>query len=82
MAAGQGDMEKFEECLANGQELAALHSELKYTAVHAAADFGAEEPLKWLIRTKVTSQQHKMNSLWRLAHFPLMHWFVFEYFIR
>lgn len=53
MAAGQGDMEEFEKYLADGQELAALHSELKYTAVHAAADFGAEEPLRWLIRTKV-----------------------------
>ena len=53
MAAGQGDMEVFEGYLAQGQELTALHSELKYTALHAAADFGAEEPLKWLIRTKV-----------------------------
>ena len=53
MSAGQGDMQAFEQFLADGQELTALHSDLKYTALHSSADFGAEEPLKWLIRTKV-----------------------------
>jgi len=34
-----------------GQELAAVHSDLKYTALHAAADFGHSEIVKQLIRT-------------------------------
>lgn len=49
MAAARGDMRAFEECLAQGQELVALHSTLGYTALHAAADFGATEIVRKLV---------------------------------
>lgn len=51
MTAGQNDMKKFQVYLDAGQDLTALHSELKYTALHAAADFGAEECLQWLVKS-------------------------------
>ena len=51
MAAAQGDIKTFDKFLAIGQELAALHSELKYTALHAAADFGHQTICKKLINT-------------------------------
>lgn len=46
-------MKLFEKFLAEGQELCVLHSDLKYTALHSAADFGSEETLKWLVKTGV-----------------------------
>lgn len=46
MAAAKNDVREFESFLAKGVELAALHSELGYTAVHAAADFGAIDTLR------------------------------------
>lgn len=49
MSAARGDTRKFEDFLAIGQELAAVHSELKYTALHAAADFGQDDIAKRLI---------------------------------
>lgn len=51
MAAAHGKMKEVEKCLAIGQELAAIHSELKYTALHAAADFGHREIVDLLIKT-------------------------------
>ena len=54
MAAGQNNIKAFEKFLAEGQELASMHTELKYTALHAAADFGAEDTLKWLIQSGVS----------------------------
>ena len=51
MAAAHGNRKVFDKFLAIGQELAALHSELKYTALHAAADFGHIEIVKELIST-------------------------------
>jgi len=54
MAAARDDVPAFERCLANGQELAALHSDLQYTALHAAADFGAARVVKMLIQTGIS----------------------------
>lgn len=49
MACARNDIKKFNECLAKGQELAAIHSELKYTGLHAAADFGAKDIVERLL---------------------------------
>lgn len=49
MSSARGDMKTFEKCLASGQELAVVHSELKYTALHAAADFGAQNVVEKLL---------------------------------
>lgn len=54
MAAARNDVREFNQFMAKGQELAALHSELGYTALHAAADFGAIDTLKLLIRSGVS----------------------------
>lgn len=54
MACARGDVAKYDECLAKGQELAAIHSELKYTALHAAADFGALTIVDKLLSTGIS----------------------------
>ena len=54
MAAARGDVKNFNKYLAMGQELAALHSDLKYTALHAAADFGHVDIVKRLINTGIS----------------------------
>ena len=51
MAAARGNTHLFEQFLAIGQELAAVHTELRYTALHAAADFGQDDIARRLIRT-------------------------------
>ena len=51
MAAAYGDLKLFENFLDKGQELAVLHSDLGYTCLHAAADFGSKEVLKRIIKT-------------------------------
>lgn len=51
MAAARNDYAKVQELLDLGQELTALHSEMKYTALHAAADFGAGDALKLILKT-------------------------------
>jgi ankyrin repeat protein len=53
MSAARDDLFTFEKCLNNGQELAVLHSDLQYTALHAAADFGAARIMQMLIRTGI-----------------------------
>jgi hypothetical protein len=55
MACARNDIKKFNECLAKGQELAAIHSELKYTGLHAAADFGAKEIVERLLSAGISS---------------------------
>ena len=55
MACARNDIRKFDECLAKGQELAAIHSGLKYTGLHAAADFGALEIVERLLRTGISA---------------------------
>lgn len=54
MACARNDVRKFDECLAKGQELAAIHSELKYTGLHAAADFGAIQIVEKLLLTGIS----------------------------
>lgn len=51
MAAAGGNTELFDWYLSRGQELTILHSELKYTALHAAADFGQPEIIARIIST-------------------------------
>jgi hypothetical protein len=67
MAAARDDVNAFEKCLADGQELAALHSDLKYTALHAAADFGAKRVVRMLIKTGINlnlrDARHGMTAL-------------------
>lgn len=53
MAAARNDLEKVEHCLALGQDLTVLHSEMKYTALHAAADFGSGKTLTAILKTGV-----------------------------
>jgi hypothetical protein len=53
MAAARNDVGKIEECLSMGQELTALHAEMKYTALHAAADFGAKDTLRCILQTGI-----------------------------
>ena len=54
MAAARNDVDKIEHCLSMGQELTALHSEMKYTALHAAADFGSKDTLRTILKTGKT----------------------------
>lgn len=51
MAAARNDVAKIEHCLALGQDLTVLHSEMKYTALHAAADFGSADTLVTILKT-------------------------------
>ena len=55
MACARNDTSAFDEYLAKGQELAAIHSALKYTGLHAAADFGALEIVERLLRTGISA---------------------------
>jgi hypothetical protein len=43
MAAAQGNWKEFNRCLASGQEISVIHSMLKYTALHAASEFGTTD---------------------------------------
>ncbi len=54
MAAAGGDTATFMYYLNAGQELTNLHSELKYTALHAAADFGQLEIVRIIATTGVS----------------------------
>jgi len=51
MAAAGGDMNMFRKMLHEGVELTNLHSELKCTALHAAADFGKVNIVAEIIKT-------------------------------
>lgn len=51
MAAAKGDIATLTKCLELGQELGVLHSDLQYTALHSAADFGAIEAVEILLKT-------------------------------
>lgn len=54
MICARGDIKRFEEYMDKGQELAAVHSELKYTALHAAVDFGSKEIVERLLHTGIS----------------------------
>lgn len=51
MAAAKGDIATLSKCLDMGQELSVLHTELQYTALHSAADFGSIEAVEMLLKT-------------------------------
>jgi hypothetical protein len=53
MCCARNEVDKLHEYLAQGQDLAALHSEMKYTALHAAADFGAVDALRVILKTGI-----------------------------
>ena len=69
MAAAYGDLKLFENFLDKGQELAVLHSELGYTCLHAAADFGAKEVLKRIIRTGLSINMKDVRKGQTALHF-------------
>eukprot|EP01038_Epipyxis_sp_PR26KG_P006935 gene6935-9489_t len=50
MAAAGGDIGSLKRFLQNGKELTSLHSQLRYTCLHAAADFGQIEIAQELIK--------------------------------
>lgn len=54
MTAARGDIKNLEGFLNAGQELACLHSELHYTALHAASDFGSGNAVVKLLATGVS----------------------------
>jgi hypothetical protein len=52
MAAAEGNAEKFRFYLEEGKlDILSLHSDLHYTALHAAADFGQVEIIKLILQT-------------------------------
>lgn len=54
MYAASGKLKEFKEMVEKGQELTCLHSELKYTALHGAADFGQVAVVEYIIKTGVS----------------------------
>ena len=53
MACARDDTAMIQKFLANGQELIALHSEMKYTGLHASADFGSKNAMRLLLNTGI-----------------------------
>lgn len=54
MLAASGKLEEFKAMVESGHELTCLHSELKYTALHGAADFGQVAMVEYMITTGVS----------------------------
>lgn len=54
MLAASGKLEEFRAMVEGGHELTCLHSELKYTALHSAADFGQLDIVDYIISTGVS----------------------------
>lgn len=54
MLAARGDLDGLEKCLSDGQELTATHSQLQYTALHAAAEFGQKDVIICLLNTGIS----------------------------
>lgn len=55
MLAAEGRLKEFCQCLAEGQEVAtSWHSDLRFTALHAAAEFGQLEILRAILQTGVS----------------------------
>jgi hypothetical protein len=69
MSAARNDMNSFESFLAHGQELAAVHSELGYTALHAAADFGSKQVLLALLKSGVSVDIRDIKKGQTALHF-------------
>jgi hypothetical protein len=72
MAAATNSIRKFDIFLAKGQELAAVHSDLGYTALHAAADFGALDTLKRLLKAGITPNIRDIKRGGTPLHFAAM----------
>jgi ankyrin repeat protein len=53
MAAARGDWREFNKCIEAGQELSVMHSQLGYTALHAACEFGAKDMVAALFKLGV-----------------------------
>lgn len=62
-AAALGDVEAVKQAIAAGQELSAMHSELQYSAIHAAADFGHDDVIRVLLEHAVSpdTQDRRMG---------------------
>ena len=54
MLAASGKLTEFRAMVEKGHELTCLHSELKYTALHGAADFGQVAVVEYIITTGVS----------------------------
>ena len=55
MSAASGEMDLFNQMLSDGKvEITTLHNDLKYTCLHAAADFGKFDAVKEIIKTGVS----------------------------
>ena len=54
MLAASGKLEEFKAMVEKGHELTCLHTELKYTALHGAADFGQVAVVQYIITTGVS----------------------------
>lgn len=72
MSAARNDMNAFESFLVHGQELAAIHSELGYTALHAAADFGSKQALLALLKSGVSVNIRDIKKGQTALHFAGM----------
>ena len=72
MAAATNNVRKFDAFLAKGQELAAVHSDLGYTALHSAADFGALDTLKRLLKAGITPNIRDVKKGGTPLHFAAM----------
>jgi hypothetical protein len=63
MAAAEGNVSEFKAFLAHGQDLTCLHSDLRYTALHAAADFGQLDVLHVIIEAGMSvNVRHPTNG--------------------
>eukprot|EP01041_Mallomonas_annulata_P007584 gene7584-15544_t len=54
MAAARGDLQLVKSFIADGQALTSVHSDLQYTALHAASDFGSLSIVEYLIQCGVS----------------------------
>jgi hypothetical protein len=69
LAAARGDLKLFQKFLAEGQDLIALHPEIGYTALHAAADFGCTPIVKELLLAGVSSNIRDTRKAQTPLHF-------------
>jgi hypothetical protein len=69
LAAARGDLKLFQKFLAQGQDLIALHPEIGYTALHAAADFGCTAIVKELLAAGVSPNIRDTRKAQTPLHF-------------
>jgi hypothetical protein len=68
MFAASGKLKEFKEMVEKGHELTCLHSELKYTALHSAADFGQVAVVEYIITTGVSLNMRDPRRLQTALH--------------